>query len=192
MLVNPFKLSKRHIKSVEQDVISLGFPESSIKKWLNRFKYEYVNETTVKCQTGRILDVDKFLMWKDSVELNPQKSFSVHTAYIEKTPVYKVAYDFLLHVYQVSPNFSKNVQITLGERLKYLSYRLCLVIRDIYESVNQKQVLEEAMTICDELKFLIQVLKDLKHVSLSVFALMSERLVSVSKQIDAMHRKFIA
>ena len=34
-LIHEFKLSKRYIKTVNMDVISLGFPEQTIPKWLN-------------------------------------------------------------------------------------------------------------------------------------------------------------
>lgn len=39
-LIHGFKLSKRYIKIVNMDVISLGFPEQTIPKWLNGYVYE--------------------------------------------------------------------------------------------------------------------------------------------------------
>lgn len=41
-LIHAFKLSKRYIKTVNMDVISLGFPEQTIPKWLNGYVYEWV------------------------------------------------------------------------------------------------------------------------------------------------------
>ena len=42
--IHEFKLSKRYIKNVNMDVISLGFPEQTIPKWLNGYVYEWVQD----------------------------------------------------------------------------------------------------------------------------------------------------
>lgn len=45
---------------------------------------------------------------------------------------------------------------------------------------------------CSEIKFALQVLKDLKEISVNTFALASERVVSVSKQLSALRGKVTA
>jgi len=190
MLVNDFKLSKRYIKVVDQEVISLGFPEKSIKKWLNRFEYKYLNQTTVCCKVGRTLDVEKYLIWKDSIETNKDKSFTPHTAFIQKTPLFKVAYDTLIQIYEISRNFSGDTKATLGKDMKEKAFSMCYIIRCVFDTEMKADLLLKVLAYCNELKFIGQVLKDLNQISLNQFSLLSERLVSVSKQTEAMKRKY--
>ena len=43
-LIHKFKLSMRYIKTVNMDVISLGFPEQTVPKWLSGYVYEWVQD----------------------------------------------------------------------------------------------------------------------------------------------------
>jgi hypothetical protein len=42
---------------------------------------------------------------------------------------------------------------------------------------------------CNEIKFALQLLKDLKEISVNTYALASERIVSVSKQLSVLREK---
>lgn len=46
-LIHEFKLSKRYIKTVNMDVISLGFLEQTVPKWLNGYVYEWVDKLSL-------------------------------------------------------------------------------------------------------------------------------------------------
>ena len=58
--IKDFKLSKRYIKAVNMDVVSLGFPENTLPKWLNGYVYDYAADR-----------------------------YTPNTSVIEKSPVYK-------------------------------------------------------------------------------------------------------
>ncbi len=52
--VHEFKRSKRYIKTVSMDVISLGFPEQTVPKWLNG--YVFVQEGQIRCRMRKEFD----------------------------------------------------------------------------------------------------------------------------------------
>lgn len=117
-LIHDFKLSKRYIKSVNMDVVSLGFPEQSVPKWLNGYVYEYVQDGLICCKTRKQFDEVEFHNWKEIANVNVGDRYTPHTSVIEKAPVYKSAYDLLTQVISFSANISKNVSNPIGLRLK--------------------------------------------------------------------------
>ena len=71
--IHEFKLSKRYIKTVNMDVISLGFPEQTLPKWLNGYVYEWVQDGLLRCRMRKKFDEVEFYNWKEvafEVDLN--------------------------------------------------------------------------------------------------------------------------
>jgi len=184
--IKEFKLSKRYIKSVNENVYSLGFPHSSAPKWLKGFPYHDVNEKLVLCEIGKTLSETEYEQWKETVIVNAGDRYTPHTHVIEKAPVYKNAYDLLTQVFTFSVNVSRNAQNPLCDRLKTLCYEMCYLVRNLYDSENRTDVIDKAKSKCNEIEYILQILKDLKEISLKSFALASERTVSVSKQLTAL------
>ncbi len=70
------------------DVISLGFPEQTIPKWLNGYVYEWVYDGLLRCHMRKAFDEVEFHNWKEVVSVNVGDRFTPHTAVIEKYPIY--------------------------------------------------------------------------------------------------------
>lgn len=189
MYIHEFKVSRRYIKSVNQDVFSLGFPESTAAKWLYGYRYTWISDRIVRCEINRECDEAGYQAWMDTIPVNASDRYTVHTRVIEKAPVYKTAYDLLLQVMSLSVNFSRNVRNPIGARLKELSYTLCYKVRNLYDVPDREKEIDSEVALCDEIAYMLQVLKDLKEISLKAFALSSERVVSVSRQLVALRGK---
>lgn len=192
MYIHEFKLSKRYVKTVNMDVVSLGFPEQTMPKWLNGYVYEYVADGLVRCQMRERYDEVRFQNWKDCVTINAADRYTPNTSVIEKAPVYKTAYDLMIQIMAFSPNISKNALYPVGMRLKELAYQMCYCIRTIYDMEVPQDNMLKIMDLCNELKFNLQILKDMKEISVNTFALASERAVSVSKQVSLLYQKVMA
>lgn len=187
--IKDFKLSKRYVKSVNMDVVSMGFPENSVPKWLNGYVYEYVADGLIRCQMRDRFDEVKFHHWKELILINAADKYTPNTSVIEKSPIYKTAYDFLMQVLSFTAHISKNLSNPIGLRLKEMSYKLCFLIRTMYDSDQPSQIMNDAEKLCTEIKFILQILKDSKEISINTYALSSERIVSVSKQLYLLHQK---
>lgn len=123
------------------------------------------------------------------VSVNVGDRFTPHTAVIEKSPVYKVAYDLMTQTIQFAAHISKNVSNPVGARIKELTYDLCYAVRRLYDVPDRDAHIDKALEYCSEIMFALQVLKDLKEISVNTFALASERVVSVSRQLSALRGK---
>ena len=106
------------------DVISLGFPEQTIPKWLNGYVYEWVHDGLLRCHMRKAFDEVEFHNWKEVASVNVGDRFTHHTARIEKSPIYKVAYDLMTQTMQLSAHISKNAANPVGIRIKERSYQL--------------------------------------------------------------------
>lgn len=62
----------------------------------------------------------------------------------------------------------------------------------LYDVPDRDAQINKALDFCSEIKFVLQVLKDLKEISVNTFALASERVVSASKQLSALRGKVTA
>ena len=169
-IIHEFKLSRRYVKTVNMDVISLGFPEQTVPKWLNGYVYEYVQDGLICCRTRKQFDEVEFHNWKEAVSVNAGDRFTPNTAVIEKTPVYKATYDLLVQVYSFSVNISKNVANPVGLRLKERCYSLAYAVRMLYDVPDREAHIDSALALASEIKFILQMLKDLSEISTNTFA----------------------
>ena len=189
--IHSFKLSYRFIKSVNRYVISLGFPDATLKKWTYAYPVRVVGEKILVCDIDKDVDEVEYHNWVElcRATANAGDKYTPHTAIILKTPVYKTAYDLFVQIHSLANHFSKNTKDPLGVRAKSLSYQICYGIRRIYDVPEREKALEPIINACEELEFLLQLLKDLREISLDAFALASERIVSISKQLEGLRRK---
>ena len=58
---------------MNKNVISLGFPEQTLPKWLNGYVYEWVQDGLLRCRMRKKFDEVEFHNWKEvafEVDLN--------------------------------------------------------------------------------------------------------------------------
>ncbi len=187
--IREFKTKKRFVKNVNQDVVSLGFPEQSVPKWLYNRKYKWTSEKILECDLGVLCSETDFLNWKDSILINAGDKYTPNTRIIEKSTVYKNTYDLLLQIIRFSVNVSKNSREPIGNRLKALVYDLSYKVRNLYDVPDRNSHIDSAIPLCEEISYILQILCDLKEISKETFALAGERIESVSGQLVALRVK---
>lgn len=66
--VKPFQVKKRMVKSVKQEVVSIGFPTNSL---INYFPSDKIKEkeNIVEVDLEKIIDMDEFGAWKNKKRL---------------------------------------------------------------------------------------------------------------------------
>ncbi len=188
--IHEFKLSRRFIKTVNRPVISLGFPELSLNKWFYSFKVDRISDKVLCVDIEKTVDEVEYQDWTElaRVQANSGDRFTVHTSIIEGQPVYKTAYDLLGHIIDISKNIEKNMRLPFGVKVKSLSYRIAFGIKTLYEAADRDTHISDIQSSCRELAFLLQLLRDKRQISLEAFAFESERIVSVSKQLEGLRR----
>ena len=191
--VKDYKVLRKESKSLGRDILYVGFPTAAAEATLSECMTKQVDERTMDVVLSYPINEKDFLVWRDAkeVEMASRALISPYTRVIEKTPVYKTAYDILSQIIQISRNISKNCQVPFGHKMKELSYRTCLAVRSLYDlkGEERKKAIDETLPLYDELSFLLQLMKDCKEISLNSFALLCEQIKSVSGQLSILQRK---
>lgn len=193
-----FKPTKRFIKLVGEEVISVGFPQEQLKKYLDN---AVIDASGKMCRamvlTGQ--DEQAFAQWKSGTRIKEPKSKTPVELYIpeewkpktqvmkeENLPVFKMVYDLLLRIVHESHKMGKDFRYTLGEDLKRLLVRVevCVYHANEKKEANEKLAcISEALEKMLEVKLYVRILHDSKQLSLKKYALLCEQMVAVEKQL---------
>lgn len=105
-------------------------------------------------------------------------------------PVYKVAYDLLLEIFQFTKNFSREYKYTIGQDLKLETTQLIKRIFQANSSFeHRRQYIQYAREHTEVVRLYLRLLKDLKQINLQKFISINEKLESISKQLNAWRDK---
>ena len=106
-------------------------------------------------------------------------------ALYDQLPVYKACYDLLLHLYQVSKNMERDYKFTLGENIKNEATSLIIQIYKANSNQNKVEFLLTAKEKVEIIRLQLRIYKDLKQIALPQFVELSEKIESISKQLNA-------
>jgi hypothetical protein len=71
--IHPFKVSKKFIKIIDMDVVSIGFPENSLTKWFEKDKLHHNDDGTINISIECAEDDSLFVEWKTTLSFNTVK-----------------------------------------------------------------------------------------------------------------------
>ena len=172
-----FKPTKRFIKLIGAEVISVGFPQEQLPKYLPGAVMEQDGK---KCrrQVNCPHDELAFLEWKSSTRIKEPKRKAVGPLEIpeewlqkpqvmkeENLPVFKMVYDLLLRLFHESRKLDKDFRYTLGEDLKHhlLRVEVCIYhAHDEKEASSKVVFIAEALDRMLEVKLAVRILHDSK------------------------------
>jgi hypothetical protein len=106
-------------------------------------------------------------------------------ALYENLPVYKVAYDLLMHVYKLCMSMERSYRYTLGERIQKEMTELMLNIYRANCVREKKAYLQAAKENITVVRLLFRVAHDSKQVQMKHFIHVNEQIESISKQLTA-------
>ena len=126
-----FKPTIRYVKLVSQEIISVGFPQESLQKYVGNQHAEY-SEKLIRVWFNKEQNEDVFISWKTATRTKEVKVLPVQKEEKSKPspvgdiglPVFRVAYDLLLRLFQYCSKMSKDDRYTLGEDIKQKLLRM--------------------------------------------------------------------
>lgn len=104
-------------------------------------------------------------------------------AIYDNLPVFKDTYDLLLQIIRLSTNLQRDFRYTLGERLKTEITDLCIYIYKANGSYEKQEFIEQARERMVVIKLQIRVLHDTKQISVKQYAMLADKMESISKQL---------
>ena len=187
-----FKPTKRYVKLAKQEIISVGFPQESLQKYLGNEKTEY-SEKLIRVWCNKEQNEDAFITWKNATRIKEVKVLPVQKEEKSKSspvsdiglPVFRVAYDLLLRLFQYCSKMSKDYRYTLGEDIKQklLRMQVCIYHANAVERQEKLTYITEALSLLIEVKLCVRILHDSKQLSLKRFALLCEQMVEIETQL---------
>ncbi len=104
-------------------------------------------------------------------------------ALYSELPIFKISYDLLIYVFQVTKTFPKEYKYTLGEKIKTTLLDLILAIFHANKSIDKVLLLDQVQTHIETVRILLRITHDLKLIAIKQFAHISLLIESVSKQV---------
>ena len=143
-----FKPSKRFIKLVGEDIISVGFPQEQLPKYLHNAVVDESGKmcrATVQC----VYEQQAFEEWKASARINEPKPKIPVALYVpeewkpksqvfreENLPVFKMVYDLLLRIVHEVHKIDRDFRYSIGQDLKNILMRVEVCI---YHANDEKE-----------------------------------------------------
>lgn len=193
-----FKPSKRFIKLIGEEVISVGFPLEQLSKYLPTAVVDAYGKkcnATVNCTC----DEQAFLEWKSSTRIKEPKPKAVGELAVpeewkpktqvmreENLPVFKMVYDLMLRLFHETRKLSKDFRYTLGEDLKVHLMRVEVCIyhaNEVGETARKVGYIAEALEKMLEVRLSVRILHDSRQISLKKYALLCEQMVTIEKNL---------
>ena len=93
--IKDYRVLRKESKTLGRDILYVGFPMSALDKTLGNAMTRKVSGTALDVVLSYPMNENEFLQWRDSqeVEQASRALLSPYTKVIEKSPVYKTAYD---------------------------------------------------------------------------------------------------
>lgn len=194
-----FKPTKRFVKLVGEDVISVGFPQEQLQKYV---KDAAIEADGKKCRSEMLCSQDDkaFIEWKNSTRIKEPKPKEIGELYVpeewktkpqimkeENLPVFKLVYDLMLRLFHEARKMDKDFRYTLGEDLKHHLMRIEVCIYHANEEKDASRKVDyiaEAIDKMLEVKLSVRILHDSKQLSLKKYALLCEQMVTVEKNLN--------
>ena len=188
--VAEFKVSLKIIKKENREDFSVGFPETSLKKFLYRYVVNECPDSDGKmifCHAQKPLEETEYENWCEMVRNTAprKKEYSKFTKLIESQPIWKTSFDVLLHVLDLSANVSRRFFDPLGRSISELALELCSDLRVLYDAPDREVEAMRLCQICRKLQFHLYVLEEKRQVS-------EKNFVHIDEQLNSMHRQLLA
>lgn len=193
-----FKPTKRFVKLVGEEVISVGFPEEQLAKYLTGAIREQDGKRC-RARMKHTFDEVAFLEWKSNTRVKEPKlktpaKLEIPEEWLQKPqvmkeenlPVFKMVYDLLLRLFLETRKLHKDFRYTLGEDLKHhlMRVEVCIYHAHTEKEIQRKVTfITEAIDKMLEVKLTVRVLHDCKQISLKKYALLSEQMVTIEKNL---------
>lgn len=193
-----FKPTKRFVKLVAEEIVSVGFPQEQLFKYLPNAVVEQDgkrcratvsnpgNELAFREWKSTTRVKDSKLKVPGKVEIPEEWKPKTQVMKEENLPVFKMVYDLLLRIFHESRKLDKDFRYSLGEELKSHLMRVEVCVyhaNEEKEALRKVDFINEALERMLEVKLSVRILHDSKQLSLKKYALLCEQMVEIEKNL---------
>lgn len=110
----------------------------------------------------------------------------------DNLPVFKASYSLLLLLFDGSRHMQRDYRYTLGETMKKELLELIVYVYRANIRAEKKPLLSQARENIEVVRLLLRLAHELRQLPLKDFALASEKVESISKQLTAWEKSCAA
>lgn len=207
-----FKPTKRYIKAIDKEVITVGFPKSGIDKYLaNAQPMEKDNAVYLYAQVYDVRDERAFADWKTGTPLKQSKPkeppvpkvpqgeeyrFDPYAElpknyYCDSLPVFRYTAAVLEYLLPRMRHLTKDYRYTIGQDIvkALIGCEKGIVkawrARNPVDRMNMMDYVEDLLL---EVKLELRLLHEVKQLDARRFAVVSEKMVLVEKHLASWHK----
>ena len=199
------KPTKRYIKAVEQEVITVGFPKASLRKFLGNAT---ISEETATAYIQDMRDPRTFSDWKVATPMKEkrkstppiekilppkdERTFDPYAElprnyYCDELPVFRHTAAVLEYLFPQLRRLSKDYRYTIGQDIVHAliaaekSIFRAWRTRNMYERLDYIDHTEDQLL---ETKLLIRLLHETRQIDEKTFATVSEKIVHAERHLN--------
>ncbi len=187
--VRHFRISRRFIKTIQKEIISLGFPQAVLPSLRLDIVQKTETQITIATQP-RETDFNTFIQnfnaWKSQATEAAPKQHQLQTH--NSLPVYKAIYDLTLAFFRASPQIQKHHRYTLAEKIKNDLIHLTSLVHSAATTRNKEPYIKEARRVTEQIRVQMQLLRDLGQLTARTSAIINKGIESIAKQLALWHK----
>jgi hypothetical protein len=187
--VQPFKVSARPLKGLNEPLISVGFPMASLEKFsagMNREGGVLGQESSLVLQMSSLPDLSGFPAWKASFPLTQVQG--KQQPRFNGLPVYGIAYRLVLEITTLCAGLDRRFRYSLGEDLRNKAKQTLLCIMWAGKGENRLDNITHARHALTEVQLCLRLLNDMKVVTDKRYVPFMELTQEVSGQLSKWER----
>lgn len=109
-------------------------------------------------------------------------------AIYDNLPVFKLLYDLLLELFELSRNLQRDYKFTIGEKLRIELLDILVCVYRANSTTDKSAPLRLAREHMVVIKLYVRILHDLKQISIKRYASLSDKIEIISKQLTAWNK----
>lgn len=182
-----YKINRKFIQKANQDIVWLGFPESS--------RQFFINLSNAKGYSVYYITDDHFVIkgvptlggfddWKNNLvrssSIIPKESEIKNSEF----HTYKLAYDFSLHVLRAISKFNRAYKFSLGQRI---NDTMTSIMSDIHLHINSLSELNIKTIKCEimDLRLYFRMAKDLNQIKEKQWLFINSNLEGILESLSS-------
>lgn len=178
--VAKFQLQRKYFKSIDSELVYLGFPAQNLKVLLEKSgverEYDADNDTIVLCGFP---SESNFEEWKSSIpnkETQKQKQKELMRENVDMTGMpddllhlYKSGFDLMVEIYKLTSSFTREYKFTVGERLKSDAFEMGLLCYRMALD-GKRDSNEQVRCLIEKIRLRLRLLLSLGEISIKAFS----------------------
>jgi hypothetical protein len=185
------KMTRKYIKAAGQDIVYGGFPKNQLEGLIEKGKTlgaRVAEQGEKRCSLVGFPETDGYVLWREGWSLKERKDYKM----ADGLPVYKAVFDLLFALFERVRHFPKDMQYTLGERIKNEAITLTekIYLANTAEEVSDKA--EQLRLLCakvETIRILMRIAYGLRLFNLEAYIRFNEQLAGISKQLHGWRKQ---